>query len=392
MRSGLPIRRLALAAALAALCLLPSLALARSLAQRKIQALAQFESAEKMREELNGRPQSERTARDYGKVIAAYRRVYFITPNSSKADASIVTMAELLAEQGRAFEDTKASQESIKQYEFLIEQYPGSRHKTEALFTIGKIYQEDLEDEIPYESGRIPSPDRIFFDLHGTKLAPELMGKSFDVEDGFLKRIRVAQYQPGMTRVVLEVAPVSEYSAFLLPNPYRLIVDIHGQQPAASVSARERPPFPAEMPQPKTSAENSSSAAAMTSRSAAVIRNEVPTDAVRKNAAISSTTTSPVKPPGKTSAARSDAEEPKEAPAESKTAEVKATERPTTSPTFQAVTPREEHKPSRSKEKEREIEAVAREAKPSADGQRGLIRALGLKIGKIVVDAGHGGH
>ena len=147
MRSGLPIRRLALAAALAALCLLPSLALARSLAQRKIQALAQFESAEKMREELNGRPQSERTARDYGKVIAAYRRVYFITPNSSKADASIVTMAELLAEQGRAFEDTKASQESIKQYEFLIEQYPGSRHKTEALFTIGKIYQEDLGDD-----------------------------------------------------------------------------------------------------------------------------------------------------------------------------------------------------------------------------------------------------
>ena len=500
MRSGLPIRRLALAAALAALCLLPSLALARSLAQRKIQALAQFESAEKMREELNGRPQSERTARDYGKVIAAYRRVYFITPNSSKADASIVTMAELLAEQGRAFEDTKASQESIKQYEFLIEQYPGSRHKTEALFTIGKIYQEDLgdddaaktafedflqqhprhrlspaarqaiadiehpakppgkksaqpviakaeassggaqkgeiadvksqsepaskpvaaplvngrrplvtgirhwstpdytrvaidlEEEIPYEAGRIPSPDRIFFDLHGTKLAPELVGKSFDVEDGFLKRIRVAQYQPGMTRVVLEVAPVSEYSAFLLPNPYRLIVDIHGQQPTSSVSTRERPPFPAEMPQPKTSAENSSSAAAMSSRSAAVIRNEVPADAVRKNAAISSTTPSPVKPPGKSSAARSDAEEPKEAPAESKTAEVKATERPTTLPTFQAVTPREEHKPSRGKEKEREIEAIAREAKPSADGQRGLIRALGLKIGKIVVDAGHGGH
>ncbi|HTC78753.1 MAG TPA: N-acetylmuramoyl-L-alanine amidase, partial [Terriglobales bacterium] len=248
----------------------------------------------------------------------------------------------------------------------------------------------DLEEEIPYEAGRIPSPDRIFFDLHGTKLAPELMGKSFDVEDGFLKRIRVAQYQPGMTRVVLEVAPVSEYSAFLLPNPYRLIVDIHGQQPA-SVSARERQPSPAEMPQPKTSAENSSSAA-VGSRSAAVIRNEVPTDAVRKNAAISSTTPSPVKPPGKTSAARSEAEEPKKAPAESKTAEVKATERPTTSPTFQAVTPREEHKPSRGKEKEREIEAIAREAKPSADGQRGLIRALGLKIGKIVVDAGHGGH
>src|SRR5439155_2336289 len=389
MRSGLPIRRLALAAALAALCLLPSLALARSLAQRKIQALAQFESAEKMREELNGRPQSERTARDYGKVIAAYRRVYFITPNSSKADASIVTMAELLAEQGRAFQDAKASQESIKQYEFLIEQYPGSRHKTEALFTIGKIYQEDLgdddaaktafedflqqhprhrlspaarqgiadiehpakppgkksaqpviakaeassggaqkgetadvksqsepaskpvaaplvngrrplvtgirhwstpdytrvaidlEEEIPYEAGRIPSPDRIFFDLHGTKLAPELMGKSFDVEDGFLKRIRVAQYQPGMTRVVLEVAPVSEYSAFLLPNPYRLIVDIHGQQPAASAFAgKERQTVAAEAPQQRPGTDNE---AAVSSRSSPSVKNDGTTDAARKN-------------------------------------------------------------------------------------------------------------
>src|SRR5208283_2546402 len=43
--------------------------------------------------------------------------------------------------------------------------------------------------------------------------------------------IRVAQYQPGYTRVVLEVADVSDYSAFLLPNPYRLIIDIHGRQP-----------------------------------------------------------------------------------------------------------------------------------------------------------------
>ena len=89
----------------------------------------------------------------------------------------------------------------------------------------------DLEDEVKYEAGRVPNPDRIFFDLADTKLASVLVGKSFDVQDGFLKKIRVAQYQPGATRVVLEVADVSDYSAFLLPNPYRLIIDIHGRQP-----------------------------------------------------------------------------------------------------------------------------------------------------------------
>ena len=76
----------------------------------------------------------------------------------------------------------------------------------------------DLENEIKFGSQRISDPDRIFFDLRGTRLASTLVGKSFDVDDGFLKKIRVAQFQPGRTRVVLEVANLSDYEAFLLPE------------------------------------------------------------------------------------------------------------------------------------------------------------------------------
>jgi len=36
--------------------------------------------------------------------------------------------------------------------------------------------------------------------------------------------------------------------------------------------------------------------------------------------------------------------------------------------------------------------AEARVAQPTAEGERSLTRALGLKFGRIVVDAGHGGH
>src|SRR5437868_14952611 len=103
----------------------------------------------------------------------------------------------------------------------------------------------DLEQEVKYEAGRIASPDRIFFDLHDTKLAPELVGKSFQVEDGFLRRVRVAQYQRGMTRVVLEVDAVSDYSAFFLPNPSRLIAAIHGRQPTKTVLAKNDTASPA---------------------------------------------------------------------------------------------------------------------------------------------------
>jgi len=39
-----------------------------------------------------------------------------------------------------------------------------------------------------------------------------------------------------------------------------------------------------------------------------------------------------------------------------------------------------------------QAELEIHEAKPTAHGDRPLIRALGLKIGKIVIDPGHGGH
>ena len=80
-----------------------------------------------------------------------------------------------------------------------------------------------------FDSQRISNPDRIFFDLHDTKLASTLVGKTFDVDDGFLKKVRVAEFQPGRTRIVLEVDNLASYDAFLLPDPYRLIIDIHGK-------------------------------------------------------------------------------------------------------------------------------------------------------------------
>src|SRR5207248_8133210 len=102
----------------------------------------------------------------------------------------------------------------------------------------------DLEQDVKFASQRIDHPDRIFFDLYDTKLASTLVGKTFDVDDGFLKKIRVAQFKPGKTRVVLEVDDLSDYDAFLLPNPSRLIIDIHGKK---SQSARRKHSREAEM-------------------------------------------------------------------------------------------------------------------------------------------------
>src|SRR6266702_1014037 len=83
------------------LCLFAAPALAATPQLKRQQARSQFETAERMREELNGLPQRDRSRREYQRVMDAYRRVYYTSPASSKADASVIAVAELLAESGR---------------------------------------------------------------------------------------------------------------------------------------------------------------------------------------------------------------------------------------------------------------------------------------------------
>ena len=96
----------------------------------------------------------------------------------------------------------------------------------------------DLEDQIQYEAHRLSRPDRIYFDLRDTRLAPELLGKSIEIGDSFVDRIRMAQPVAGMTRVVLETRANSTFSVSLEPNPYRLVVEVRkvGATPKGAVN------------------------------------------------------------------------------------------------------------------------------------------------------------
>ncbi len=78
-------------------------------------------------------------------------------------------------------------------------------------------------------------------------------------------------------------------------------------------------------------------------------------------------------------------------PDESAGGGIKATSQPTSAPTAVAVSPRSQAGKKNNKPTVTQS-AAAREAAPTSDGDRSLIRALGLKIGRIVIDAGHGGH
>jgi len=423
-------------------------------------ARSQFASAERMREALNGRPAAERSRREYQQVINAYRRVYYAAPTSSKADPSVVAVAELMVEMGRRFDDDNILQAAIGQYQFLRKEYPGSKYRFDALFTIGEIYKDDLDDpakaratfqeflkryphnhladearnalaepiqmaaqkskdsdpaskkdsadadkekaassargrpsdapiarvtgirhwstpdytrvaidveqDVKFDSQRIDHPERIFFDLADTRLASTLVGKTFDVDDGFLKKIRVAQFQPSKTRIVLEVDELSDYNAFLLPNPSRLIIDIHGKNAPAKATAKETVPAPS----PSASGDDSQKD---------VVAAPEPEPAVA--------TKSADKPGPRKKVVQADDDDDD--------VTVTKLDPPVIAPGSKATSPGPVEHKTRSARTKRKISSPSlevREAQPTANGDRSLIRALGLKIGKIVIDPGHGGH
>ena len=72
--------------------------------------------------------------------------IYLGAPASTKADPSVVAVAETLVEMGRRFDDDKILHAAIEQYKFLRREYPGSKFRFDGLFTIGEIYKDDLND------------------------------------------------------------------------------------------------------------------------------------------------------------------------------------------------------------------------------------------------------
>ncbi len=105
----------------------------------------------------------------------------------------------------------------------------GLRHWSSSL---GSTVVIDMEDEVPYEVHRLMSPERIYFDLHDTVLARDLDGKTMDVGDAALSRVRIAQPVAGLTRIVLDTKDGSNFSVSMEANPYRLVIELRGDKGA----------------------------------------------------------------------------------------------------------------------------------------------------------------
>jgi N-acetylmuramoyl-L-alanine amidase len=444
-------------AAMLACLLLPAMAHAR-IHRSQTWAETQFEKAENQRDTLNGHAEQSRTRREYEAVIASYRRIVLEAPTSSKADGSAFAVAELTAEMGRHFKDDLALYAAVREYKYLRREYPGSKHRIEALLAIGEIYKNDLgddgeaqaafgellhrypnshhaaearaelattqsptenlhkspsalgasssatdgnqraavkqssseqssvrengankivrvtavqhwstadytrvtvdlEQDVEFESQRIDNPNRIFFDLKNARLASDLIGKSLDVDDGLVKRVRVAQYKPGRARIVIETEDQASYNASLLLNPPRLIIDVHGEDTHSKSSPTEQ--------------------AAIADRKPP----SAPTEDRTATNVLSESAPAAAKPSAESAPKKVIVEADDDGPSDADAVSPKLTKKPVRVSTA-----------PRGPKSRLATEKNMREAQPTSDGDRSLIRALGLKIGKIVIDPGHGGH
>ncbi len=409
-------------------------------ADRKSEARDQFEHAVKMRTMLEGYLEKDRSLSDYRQTVSAYHKVYLISTQAEEVTPSLVAEAELDQEMGRLF-DAKYFQSAIDAYNFLLKQYPGSRYRGEAIFAIAQIQKDDLDqpadaeasykeylkrfprsdkandaraalkeiaggtqddraadhaavqapvadtqhdgphvdprvsdkgtpsvtavqtwnaedsthivvtldDTIKYDSVRIASPDRIYFDLYKAKLGAKLPTKPIDVQTGLLKSVRVAQNKPTVVRLVLDVDGAKDFSAYLLAKPYRLVIDVHAKPVATATNVAA--PAPVAVAKAEPASVSKVSAVKPAASSPAVV-----SETVTVNSAKSLTSAPPSPKTAAKVAANVGPVMPKRAPA-----------------SVAALGPPPEPKPTR-------------------EGDRSLTRALGLKISRIVIDAGHGGH
>lgn len=99
-------------------------------------------------------------------------------------------------------------------------------------WSLGEVTRVAIEvsSDFKYRHDRLSDPDRLFFDIEGAKPAmTEKRMYTIPVGDPLLKQIRIAETQPGVTRVVLDLEghnPPVEFTASQLSSPNRLMVEL----------------------------------------------------------------------------------------------------------------------------------------------------------------------
>src|SRR5579859_5854676 len=227
----------------------------------------------------------------------------------------------------------------------------------------------ETDGDFQVKTDHLENPDRIFFDLTGTK--PTLTHKALTVipvADHFVKQIRVAEPQHSVTRVVLDLETAVETSTSRLENPDRLIIELRA--PGDKAPEPRKPQETTKVP-------------AKTPPTLVVEPTPAHKPVERRQFTPPPATIPPAAPPVQAQETQFDPPpavvlKPSQKMLATLTATTVATPPP---PASAAVVTAPQPRPE-----------VALPAKRNSSGDRSMIRVLGLKVARVVLDPGHGGH
>ena len=210
-------------------------------------------------------------------------------------------------------------------------------------------------------SDQIENPSRAYFDLAGLR-PPSTLHRGVQrivVNDQRVREIRVAEVSPGKTRIVFDLRGPAEVISSQLVNPDRLIIEIRPKGTSVAALSRLHSPSPT----PRVEWPPADVITATPVANVAATTTPAPTNTLPSVAPTSVAT--------KTTGAP--------APVVSQPVVI-SQPTPVLAPTVVPPTTT------------RSASDIASPARAESDGEKSLVRIFGLKMAKVVIDAGHGGH
>ncbi len=215
--------------------------------------------------EMAGRFRSDQYRSD---AISAYRMLVSQYPSSSLGDEALWAVVQLerdgggrsrLVTAGKAYLATFPRGNRASKVRQLMQQKapatrvpspppPGLARVFDLRFWTGKTSTRvviDLESKVKLKYDRVGNPERLWIDLIGTRLHPNLEKRVFPVADGLLEQVRIAQNRPDAVRVVLDFKGSWDHNFFYLDAPPRLVIDVKGRTVPAPRRADARATKPA---------------------------------------------------------------------------------------------------------------------------------------------------
>jgi N-acetylmuramoyl-L-alanine amidase len=197
----------------------------------------------------------------------------------------------------------------------------------------------DMDSDAQFKKNLLDDPNRIYFDISNATLIKDLHNKTFSIKDKFIEKVRVAQYKPGTVRVVVDFSEFSACSVFKLQDPSRIVIDVHHRPNEQEKITKSRP-----------------------------VETTAPVKALLAELKV------PSNPSAENQMAVEARSSVKEQPEKSNEQNFSSK----IVPLGDLI--------------QKDLPDSPTAAEPTSYGERTLTRILGLKIGRIVIDPGHGGH